>query len=358
MRSPRQAAPRLPLSLSLAESELSCASNSQASLADSTLSPAESEIFHAGSSQAGSSQSSLEDSTLSQAESALSQAGSSQASLADSTLSMAESEISQSGNSQVSQASQEDNTLSPTESELSQASSPSSLEEGTPQAESSSPPQAVRCSARLRARQAGTFPREVSEVSKGDSTVPKRVLPQDSASQEARSSPIGIAPHRVLPPQEEPNPKWVINLSSKPLTPAQRSLLAKGPNFAVTPRHPPNLEYITAIEAACTKLSQQDAEELRADINWVLRSSHPPKSNLTKAQNSALRELKRDRDHIVLTADKGVAMVIMDRKDYISKANNLLGQNTYKTIQWDPTNTIKNKLITIFKRVKKPNRPK
>ena len=36
-----------------------------------------------------------------------------------------------------------------------------------------------------------------------------------------------------------------------------------------------DLEYITAIEAACTKLSQQDAEELRADINRVLRSSHP-----------------------------------------------------------------------------------
>ena len=45
-------------------------------------------------------------------------------------------------------------------------------------------------------------------------------------------------------------------------------------------------------------------------------------------------------------------MVIMDRQDYISKANNLLSQNSYKTIQWDPTNTIKNKLITILKRVK------
>ena len=89
----------------------------------------------------------------------------------------------------------------------------------------------------------------------------------------------------------------------------------------VTPRQPPNLEYITAIEAACTKLSQQDAEELRADINRVLRSSHPPKPNLTKAQNAALRELKRDRDRIVLTADKGVAMVVMDKQDYINKAN-------------------------------------
>ena len=66
---------------------------------------------------------------------------------------------------------------------------------------------------------------------------------------------------------EEPYPKWVINLSSKPLTQVQRSVLAKGPNLVVSPRHPPNLEYITTIQSACTKLSQQDAEELRADIN-------------------------------------------------------------------------------------------
>ena len=114
----------------------------------------------------------------------------------------------------------------------------------------------------------------------------------------------------------------------------------------VTPRQPPNLEYITAIEAACTKLSQQDAEELRADIKSP-KVLPPPKPNLTKAQNLALRELKRDR--IVLTADKGVAMVIMDRHDYINKANHLLNQNTYKSIVKDPTNSTKNKLINILK---------
>ena len=131
-----------------------------------------------------------------------------------------------------------------------------------------------------------------------------------------------------------------------------KSVLAKGPNFVVTPKHPPNLEYITAIEAACTKLSQQDVEEIRANINWVLRASHPPKPNLTKTQNLAIRELKKDRDCIVFTADKGIAMAIMDRQDYISKANNICSQNTYKSIKQDPTNTIKNKLITILKRVK------
>ena len=45
-------------------------------------------------------------------------------------------------------------------------------------------------------------------------------------------------------------------------------------------------------------------------------------------------------------------MVIMDRQDYINKANQLLNQNTYRSIAKDPTSSIKNKLINILKRVK------
>ena len=45
-------------------------------------------------------------------------------------------------------------------------------------------------------------------------------------------------------------------------------------------------------------------------------------------------------------------MVIIDRQDYINKSNNLLNQHTYRAIPQDPTNTNKNKLIKILKRVK------
>ena len=180
------------------------------------------------------------------------------------------SDIPQEGSSQASLV---DNTLS--QSEISQAGSSQSypVDSTAPQAESVVLPQAVRHSARLRASQAsnsqagnslsqaGVTPRVDSAVSQPDSDVPQVTSSLAGASQEARSSP----PNRHNTPQgsfplEEPNTKWVINLSSKPLTPAQRSVLAKGPNFVVSPKHPPNLEYITAIEAACTKLSQQDAE--------------------------------------------------------------------------------------------------
>ena len=124
-----------------------------------------------------------------------------------------------------------------------------------------------RCSARQRALQASQWN---SIASQADSTGSWEGNPTPNPPNRLpKGLPQGSSP-------EDPNPKWVINLFSKPLTPAQRSVLAKGPNFVVSPKQPPNLEYITAIEAACTKLSQQDAEKLRAEVNRVLRSSHLP----------------------------------------------------------------------------------
>ena len=88
----------------------------------------------------------------------------------------------------------------------------------------------------------------------------EQCYPQASSAsfQEGNTSPSTNS--RANNPQgssmEEPNPKSVNNLSSKPLTQVQRSVLANSPNIAVSARHPPNLEYIAAIESACPKLSQ------------------------------------------------------------------------------------------------------
>ena len=187
-------------------------------------------------------------------------------------------------------------------------------------------------------------PRQIAPLLKSSALTPREIalfprFPPGRQAARARVNNLWGSPRGNT--LEDSNLKWVINLSSIPLIQAQTSVLAKGPNFVVSPRHPPNLEYITAIESVCTKFGQQDAEELRADINRVLRSSHAPKSNLTKAQSPAIRELKRDRDQIVLIADKGISMVIMDRQDYINKSNNLLNQPIYRAIPQDPTNTIK-----------------
>ena len=41
--------------------------------------------------------------------------------------------------------------------------------------------------------------------------------------------------------------KWVVNLSKTTLTQAQMSFLSKGPNFAVTPNNPPNVDHYNRI---------------------------------------------------------------------------------------------------------------
>ena len=56
---------------------------------------------------------------------------------------------------------------------------------------------------------------------------------------------------------------------------------------------------------------------------------------------------------MVLTVAKGVAMVVMDRKECMDKVKGLLAQPAYKTISSDPTNKLKAKLIQKLKRIKR-----
>ena len=55
----------------------------------------------------------------------------------------------------------------------------------------------------------------------------------------------------------------------------------------------------------------------------------------------------------MLTADKGVPLLVMDRKECIEKVPNLLSQCTYRTIAKDPTNRLKAKLITLPRQLKR-----
>ena len=98
-------------------------------------------------------------------------------------------------------------------------------------------------------------------------------------------------------------------------------------------------------------LTDQDAE-LRTGINWLLRRAQAPKPNLTIEERKGLNELKRDKNRIVLTADKGVAMLVLDRQEYIDKAKNLLVQPAYRTLDRDQTNKLKAKLIATLRRIK------
>ena len=72
---------------------------------------------------------------------------------------------------------------------------------------------------------------EQTTTTTGDSTAN---ISTTTTTNNSTSKPINNNP--ATPPVS--SNKWVINLSSKPVTPVQFSLLSRGSNFAIAPRHP------------------------------------------------------------------------------------------------------------------------
>ena len=105
------------------------------------------------------------------------------------------------------------------------------------------------------------------------------------------------------------------------------------------------------MEQTCQNLAHGEADELREKVKAILKI-HPPRSNISREEQKALNELKKDTNRVILTADKGVCLVVMDKEEYIRKAEELLDQDTYKIIPSDPTNRQKNNLIQLLKKIK------
>ena len=108
---------------------------------------------------------------------------------------------------------------------------------------------------------------------------------------------------------------------------------------------------------ACQSLKPSEADEFRADIARILKQARPSKPNISKEEWKAIKELRTDKDCLVLTADKGVVLVVIDKIDYTKKMNQLLeDKNTYRLLKMDPTNKQKNRLINILRRIKSEGR--
>ena len=105
-------------------------------------------------------------------------------------------------------------------------------------------------------------------------------------------------------PQVDKN-KWVINLSSRPLSDTEVSLLKKGLNFALIPSNIPVTEIVAKVESTMRTLDSEQADTVRRTVNVILQQAKPPKPNITKDKQEALKNLKQDDTITVLPADKG-----------------------------------------------------
>ncbi len=140
--------------------------------------------------------------------------------------------------------------------------------------------------------------------------------------------------------------KWVINLSSKPLTSDERAILNKGPKFAPTPPKIPTKVLVAEIEAAITKLPEESKDAIRTSTADLIRRSDLPKhKNTTANERKAFYELKKDKTRVVMKADKGNCFVVMDKADYDAKMQELLSDhNTYDKVAKAPYKKIEREL--------------
>ena len=155
--------------------------------------------------------------------------------------------------------------------------------------------------------------------------------------------------------------KWVIKLSMKELTPEEKSLLQKGPIIAVTPATIPTKEYISTTTRAAIQdgeLNGVDCGGLYHDVNRILNTftNKPIHTDITRSEHLALENLRKDKDCIIVTADKGIALIVMDKTVYITKCEALLQDNSvYQHLSKDTSPTIHKELVKILQDYKNSN---
>ena len=92
------------------------------------------------------------------------------------------------------------------------------------------------------------------------------------------------------------------------------------------------MDTIAAVESIARKLPPLDASDLHRQICGFLKCAKIPKSNLSRNQRIALKDLRGLKEEVILPADRGNATVIMTKCDYEEKMKQLLEANTYRKL--------------------------
>lgn len=109
-------------------------------------------------------------------------------------------------------------------------------------------------------------------------------------------------------------------------------------------------DIICNIEYGIEDLPDNVNESIRQDCTVVLRKAKVSKKNLTKVEFLALKSLRDNTDIVVLKADKGGAVVLLDKFDYVHKMLDRLSnsgsyiklkKNTIKSVSKEVAVTIK-----------------
>ena len=135
-------------------------------------------------------------------------------------------------------------------------------------------------------------------------------------------------------PVRSHNPdKIIINHSSYQLSDIEKTVLAKGLNFALPPKKLNYADYLTPYELLfrdIKELSVDDSilERVKVDMKKICLSSFEKfkfkdELNTTPDELKALKDLSSRKDIIIQNADKGYS-VILNKSDYIKRMTEML----------------------------------
>ena len=144
---------------------------------------------------------------------------------------------------------------------------------------------------------------------------------------------------------------WVKNISDKPLT-QQHSRSSERLKLQYE-RRCQIIDYVADLESALknTEIPDETKQHIRHQIATNLNNKRPVK--LDKEEQKTIKDLQNDNEIIILPADKGRMIVIMNKSDYIDKANTLLNDTeTYQPLDTDPSKTTVNRINQKLKQLK------
>ena len=168
---------------------------------------------------------------------------------------------------------------------------------------------------------------------------------------EKKLSKIGVTRCDLLPKE-----KVLFNLSSRVLSESEQSLLCKGLKYVFPSKKLKLPRYLLDFENLYKDLGKLDIftglnnerestarESFKTEFRNLAFTSFSnfkkksPKSNLTPNEIAALKSLKKDKSIVICKPDKGNAVVVMDRTDYVRKVMVILNDGSkFKKVEADP----------------------
>ena len=123
--------------------------------------------------------------------------------------------------------------------------------------------------------------------------------------------------------------KIIINNSSYQLSDIEKTVLAKGLNFASPPKKLNYADYLTPYELLLRDLKELSVDDsilkrVKVDMKKICLSSFENfkfkvELNITPDELKELKDLSSRKDIIVHKADKGNSVIISNKSDYIKK---------------------------------------